>query len=142
MSYKYNKNMRDKYQKMKNENKLEKRKPFIKEKTVIIFMIIEVILMFPCFITTVSGEYLGTNLGNIIVRLETIPLLLFVFLQCFFLPEILFVLILFFALKILIVKIKQKMDYKKILIWFIIFLIICVTGFFSVDKVFSAAMSV
>lgn len=105
-------------------------------------MIIETVIMLPCFITTVTGEYLGKNLGDVILILETVPFLIFVFLQCLFVPEILFIVLLCLGIIKIIFKVKEKNKYRNFLIIFALFLIISIIGFFSAYKVFYGAMSV
>ena len=88
--------------------------------------------MWPFFFHTLFSENLGVDdVEGLLLVILLIPYFIVYTIHEYFIPEILFVLCLFAGVIVLIQKIKNKEKYVKFLALFIVFLIICVTGFVS-----------
>lgn len=104
----------------------------ILSKIVSVLLIFESFLMWPFFFHTLFSENLGIDdvKGLLLITL-LIPYFIVDIIHEYFIPEILFVLCFFASLVVLIQKIRMKEKYRNLLILFIVFLIICMPGFFS-----------
>lgn len=107
-----------------------------------VFMILETVIMFPCFVRTITGSGNWNAAANTLKYFLAVPMLLFILMQCFYVPEILFVLNLVFGIIILVINKRQECLSKKLIVMFCIFLIVSITGFFSAKELFWSAMSV
>ena len=104
----------------------------ILSKLVSVLMLFETFLMWPFFFHTLFSENLGIDdVEGLLLVILLIPYFIVYKIQEYFIPEILFALCLFAGVIVLIQKIKNKEKYGKFLFLFIIFLIICITGFVS-----------
>ena len=101
-------------------------------KLVSVLLLFESFLMWPFFFQTLFSENLGIDdVEGLLLVILLIPYFIVYKIQEYFIPEILFALCLFAGVIVLIQKIKNKEKYGKFLALFIVFLIICVTGFVS-----------
>ena len=97
-----------------------------------ILLIFEIFLMWPFFFHTIFSDHLGIDdVEGLLLIILLIPYFIVDIIHEYFIPEILFALCLFSGVIVLIQKIKYKEKYGKFLALFIVFLIICVTGFVS-----------
>ena len=104
----------------------------ILSKIVSVLLIFETFLMWPFFFHTLFSENLGIDdVEGLLLVILLIPYFIVYAIHEYFIPEILFALCLFAGVIVLIQKIKNKEKYGKFLTLFIVFLIICVTGFVS-----------
>lgn len=104
----------------------------ILSKLVSVLMLFETFLMWPFFFHTLFSENLGIDdVEGLLLVILLIPYFIVYKIQEYFIPEILFALCLFAGVTVLIQKIKNKEKYGTFLALFIVFLIICVTGFVS-----------
>ena len=104
----------------------------ILSKLVSVLMLFETFLMWPFFFHTSFSENLGIDdVEGLLLVILLIPYFIVYKIQEYFIPEILFALCLFAGVTVLIQKIKNKEKYGTFLALFIVFLIICVTGFVS-----------
>ena len=88
--------------------------------------------MWPFFFHTLFSDNLGIDdVEGLLLVILLIPYFIVYKIQEYFIPEILFALCLFAGLVVLIQKIRMKEKYRNLLILFIVFLIICMPGFFS-----------
>lgn len=113
---------------MKKECKIN-----ILSKIVSVLLIFEFFLMWPFFFHTIFSDNLGgiDDVEGFLLITLLIPYFIVDIIHEYSIPEILFVLCLFAGVIVLIQKIKNKEKYGKFLALFIVFLIICVTGFVS-----------
>ena len=104
----------------------------ILSKIVSVLLIFEIFLMWPFFFHTIFSENLGgiDDVKGLLLITLLIPYFIVDIIHEYFIPEILFVLCFFAGLLVLIQKIRNKEKYRNFLILFIVFLIICVPGFF------------
>lgn len=105
----------------------------ILSKFVSVLLLFESFMMWPFFFHTIFSDILGgiDDVEGLLLIILLIPYFIVYKIQEYFIPEILFVLCLFAGVIVLIQKIKNKEKYGKFLALFIVFLIICVTGFVS-----------
>lgn len=105
----------------------------ILSKIVSILLIFEIFLMWPFFFILYSAKIWGgiDDVKGLLLITLLIPYFIVDIIHEYFIPEILFVLCFFAGLVVLIQKIRMKEKYRNFLILFIVFLIICVPGFFS-----------
>ena len=110
----------------------EDSKKNILSKLVSVLLLFESFLMWPFFFHTLFSENLGIDdVEGLLLVILLIPYFIVYKIQEYFIPEILFALCFFAGLVVLIQKIRMKEKYVKFLFLFIIFLIICITGFVS-----------
>ena len=105
----------------------------ILSKIVSVLLLFEIFLMWPFFFHTIFSDILGgiDDVEGLLLVILLIPYFIVYKIQEYFIPEILFALCLFAGVTVLIQKIKNKEKYGTFLALFIVFLIICVTGFVS-----------
>ena len=110
----------------------EDSKKNILSKLVSVLLLFESFLMWPFFFYTLFSENLGIDdVEGLLLVILLIPYFIVYKIHEYFIPEILFALCFFAGLIVLIQKIRNKEKYRNFLILFIVFLIICVTGFVS-----------
>lgn len=102
-------------------------------KIVSFLLICEIFLMYPFFFSTVFSDFIGgiDDVEGLFLIILLVPYFIVYTIHECFIPEILFAICVFASIIVLILKIKQKEAYKKFLILFVVFLIICIPGFFS-----------
>lgn len=101
-------------------------------KIVSFLLICEIFLMYPFFFSTVFSDNLGIDdIEGLFLITLLVPYFIAYMIHEYFIPEILFAICVFAGIIVLILKIKQKETYRKFLLLFIAFFIICVLGFFS-----------
>ena len=114
-----------------------------------IVLIINTFLLLPCFFSTI--RYCMMKIFTIdifdtfiqyILYLLILPTLSFCIVQCFFLPEILFIASIILEIINLIISIKNKQIKKRNIFICILLDMICFIAFFSVSSVFDNMMSV
>lgn len=104
----------------------------ILSKIVSVLLIFEIFLMWPFFFHTIFSDHLGIDdVEGLLLITLLIPYFIVDIIHEYLIPEILFALCFFAGLIVLIQKIRMKEKYRNFLILFIVFLIICVPGFFS-----------
>lgn len=101
-------------------------------KIISVLLIFETFLMWPFFFQTIFSDHLGIDdVEGLLLIILLIPYFIVDIIHEYFIPEILFALCFFAGLILLIQKIRNKEKYRNFLIFFIVFLIICILGFVS-----------